>query len=189
MKHFKIAVAAGHSIDEPGVETKLEVEGESRILSEHRQACLVVHHLKRMFPRNYDLRWVTGDHEQKVSGINLIEPDLALEIHFNGFRNPIVGGAETLHDTGGESLTLAGKVQDRLVRHLGLRNRGIKPGWFQGDKSKGLVYFLWATDCPAIITEGLFLTNPEEAKLLLKPTTRYAYALGIAEGIIDYLEA
>jgi N-acetylmuramoyl-L-alanine amidase len=74
----------------------------------------------------------------------------AIEIHFNAGGGQ---GTETLYYPGsvlGEKYAQA--VQDQLWPVFG-KDRGVKEGWYQQDKSKGTLHFLKATHCPSIIVK------------------------------------
>lgn len=53
---------------------------------------------------------------------------VTLDIHFNASANSTATGVEVLvgDDAGAEDLTLASDVLDLVLKHTGLRNRGIK---------------------------------------------------------------
>lgn len=74
--------------------------------------------------------------------------------------------------------TLGGKVHEALVKACGRKNRGVK-------KSADL-YVLRATKMPAVLIEGGFMTNREEAKLLLSEEYRKQCAEGICKGVCSY---
>src|SRR5262249_14192938 len=59
-----------------------------------------------------------------------------------------------------------------------LTDRGVKSAMF---------YVLVGAQMPAILVEGSFITQPDEAEQLTKPEYRDALAEGIARGIAKYL--
>ena len=46
-----------------------------------------------------------------------------------------------------------------VLSPLLLPDRGAKPGWYQGDKENGALYFLEKTQMPAIIIEPGFFAD------------------------------
>lgn len=81
------------------------------------------------------------------------------------------------------SLELADAVQKNTVisarRYLPrLSDRGVRSAMF---------HVLVGAQMPAILLEGSFLTQPDEARLLTEPAYRDALAEGIARGIVNYL--
>jgi len=175
----KIAICAGHYPVKPG----LQANG----FSEHDEAVKVTKHLEKMLAKDgYEVRVTGGKLTDKVASINNFQSEIAIDIHFNGHEDDRVGGIETLHSGFLKSLRLAKCVQKRLVERLNRLNRDTKIGFYQGDPKRGLLYFLAHTHCPAIVTEGLFLSNAEEAMMLETENTHILYATAIAEGINDY---
>jgi N-acetylmuramoyl-L-alanine amidase len=74
-----------------------------------------------------------------------------------------------------EALTLASNIQNHLIRETGRLNRGVKTANF---------HELRETNMTAVLVEGGFMTNKEEATLLLSDDYRKKVALGVARGII-----
>lgn len=71
---------------------------------------------------------------------------------------------------------LAARIQARLMRVLpSTENRGVK---FRG------YYVLRKTCIPSVLAECGFLTNPEEARMILQPRFRQRLAQAIAQAII-----
>ena len=81
---------------------------------------------------------------------------------------------------GGEGQALASRIQTALVGGLSATDRGVK--------ERGL-YVTRHVRAPAVLVEGGFLSNPEEAKKLAGPAYRQRLAEAIAAGIVDYLNA
>ncbi len=81
----------------------------------------------------------------------------------------------TLDEYRRESVKLSEFILDEMVNATGLRRRGVKGARF---------YVIKHTLRPAVLVEMGFVTNPEEAKVLLCNTERIASS--IAEGIVSY---
>lgn len=81
---------------------------------------------------------------------------------------------------GGEGQALASRIQTALVGGLSATDRGVK--------ERGL-YVTRHVRAPAVLVEGGFLSNPEEAKKLNATAYRQRLAEAIAAGILDYLNA
>ena len=104
--------------------------------------------------------------------------DLFLSLHANGFIEPAAHGTEVWHFPGSCSgIRLARAVQQQIVRHLHTADRGVKPGTFT---------VLSATDCPAVLIETAFLSNPVDRVLLTSPPFQELFAAAIAAGIREY---
>lgn len=83
--------------------------------------------------------------------INQLNPKLVVSFHLNGFKDPYVGGTETLYYRTSTNGQYAAEVfQRRIVRALQLRDRGIKPS---------VLPQLWMVNAPIVILEPFFLTS------------------------------
>jgi N-acetylmuramoyl-L-alanine amidase len=71
-------------------------------------------------------------------------------------------------------------VTARVTRKYRIRDRGIKPGLF---------YVLALSKRPGVLVEAGFLSNPQEAKKMMKGTIIDAYAKSIARGIDQYFKS
>lgn len=105
--------------------------------------------------------------------------DIFVSIHNNSVDSPSAEGTEVLFfptSTGGKKL--AKLIQEELVASIGLKDRGIV--------ERSDLYVLNNTDMPAVIVEGAFISNPEEAKLLATDSFQQLFAQGVTNGIIRY---
>lgn len=118
-----------------------------------------------------------------------------VSIHFNGYGDPRVRGAEVYYNVdnhGEESRLLAETIQSKLISEVinttgyQLPDRGVKNDLWAG-KPYGH-FFSLRGDMPSVLVEAMFLTNPYEAFLLKQEETREAAAKGIAAGIVSYLK-
>lgn len=159
---------------------------------------------------------VAGDHadlEARVACANAAHAQLLVSLHFNGFSNPAVGGAETFYDDArpfsAQNLRLAQLVQSGVASQLAVAgwqvdDRGaiadstdIAPTLSDaaaayphllllGPAQAG--YFAHPSAMPGVLCEPLFLTNPEEAAIAASARGQTAIAQGIAHGIEQYLQ-
>ncbi len=115
-----------------------------------------------------------------------------VSIHFNG-GGPTFRGTETYFNpdnAGPDSLQLADSLQRHVVdalRSVGYStlDRGVKSDLLAG-KPYGH-FFSLRGGMPSVLVEGLFLSNPTEAALLLRDDVRQALAEGYVGGILEYL--
>lgn len=115
-----------------------------------------------------------------------------VSIHFNG-GPPSLRGTETYYNSenaGPESRRLAESLQAHVVtalREYGYEtaDRGAKEDLLAG-KPYGHFFSLRGS-MPSALVEGLFLSNPTEAALLLRADAREALARGYADGILAYV--
>ncbi|HYN36135.1 MAG TPA: N-acetylmuramoyl-L-alanine amidase [Actinomycetota bacterium] len=116
---------------------------------------------------------------ERARRANELNGDIFLSLHLNSHSEPIAEGASTYYfprSRAGE--VLAEVVKDRLV-HLGLRDC----------RSHARSYsILRETRMPAVLVEPAFISNPDEAKLLLDPDFRSTIAGAIASGVRQYFE-
>jgi N-acetylmuramoyl-L-alanine amidase len=138
------------------------------------------------FNANY-FEVATGTINQKTDFINCRadKNDLAIEIHFNSsalaYHNDNIQGAETLYFP--ESV--AGKktasiIQTAMCNAGNLKDRGIKEGWYQQDKAKGVIYFLKKTNCVSLVLEPEFIQRKQAIQAM-----RQAVAQAIADSLIS----
>lgn len=109
---------------------------------------------------------------------NQFGADLFVSIHCNAANKVSAKGTETYcYSFGGQGEKLARCIQQQIVDSLHTVDRGIKTANFQ---------VLRETECPAVLVELAFISNPDDEKLLADPDTRDTFARAIARGITDY---
>ena len=107
--------------------------------------------------------------------------EVFLSIHCNAFTKPAANGTETYYyPKSARDMALAQALQDGMLDHSGLRNRGVKEARF---------YVLHHSSMPAALVELAFITNPKEKKLLADENFQQEMALGICEGLTNYFAA
>lgn len=104
---------------------------------------------------------------------NVWGADLFVSIHANSFTGSDAYGTETyLHPYGGPvSLDYATRINNALVNHLGLHNRGVKTADFA---------VLRDTSMPAVLVETAFVSNPSDAEKLRNNPQGFANAIASA---------
>lgn len=108
---------------------------------------------------------------------NLSEADIFVSLHCNSVNNEKVSGTETLiYSFGGESEVLAECIQKEIVSTFNIVDRGIK--------ERPNLIVLKNTLMPAVLVEIAFISNDEDAKLLMHQKDEIARS--IARGITDY---
>lgn len=113
-------------------------------------------------------------------------PDAFVSIHFNSAPNKEAHGIEIFYyrseenkQRSSDSKALAKKVLDHMLEETGAKSRGVK----HGDLA-----VIRETAMPAILVEGGFLSNDQEAKSLKNGIYLKKLAWGIAQGIDAYLK-
>jgi N-acetylmuramoyl-L-alanine amidase len=84
-----------------------------------------------------------------------------------------------------ESTDLAERMQERLAKHLNTRYKGVKD---LGVKS-GPFWVLIGGDMPSVLIEISHLSNSQEESRLRTEGYRRDVALGLYQGILDYIES
>lgn len=112
--------------------------------------------------------------------------DLFVSVHFNSTRNPTAHGIEVFYYDNREnrvrassSKKLAEAVLKKVINQTSAVTRGVKKGNF---------YVIRETTMPAILVEGGFISNPEERAQLRTREYQEKIALGIAEGIDQFMK-
>lgn len=137
-----------------------------------------------------------GSLTDKVSWLNERGCDLVMEIHFNSVAGGGATGCETLYYPGSErGKEAAVLVQKKVVQGMQNPDRGVKEGWYKQDRP-GVVdwygdedgdetplYFLKATNCPALILEPEFIQQYGHIR-----NSRRRGAQAICDGIFEVLD-
>lgn len=104
--------------------------------------------------------------------------DLFVSIHCNAASNYSARGTETYcYSFNTKGANLAQCINDQIVNSLGTVDRGVKTAKY---------YVLKETDCPAVLVETAFISNPDDEKLLIGNIEAFAHA--IARGVTDSLQ-
>lgn len=175
IQKMKISIDPGHSGPyEPGACVEGVTEAQVVLAIAERTGCI----LKKsghevLLTRIGDIKDDSLLWRAEVA--NLWGASLFVSLHANSFPDPAAHGTEVWHYPGStEGIRLARSIQHKIVRRLHTSDRGIKPGGFT---------VLSATDCPAVLIETAFLSNPVDRILLTSPQFQEQFAVAIAEGI------
>lgn len=131
---------------------------------------------------------VNISNRQRAELANRAHADLFVRIHLDGMPGSSASGTSMLYPAvntwtkpiAARSRVAAGIVHARLVRALGLPNRGLVA---RGD----LTGFNWAK-VPAVLPELAFMSNARDDRLLASSAGQDKAARGLADGIAAYLE-
>ena len=104
--------------------------------------------------------------------------DLFLSIHCNSFPRVEAEGTETHYFPGSQKgERLARCIQYRISDALLTEDRGVKASNFE---------VLRETDCPAVLIECGFISNPVDRLMLTDALEQWRIGAAIAEGVEDY---
>ena len=137
---------------------------------------------------------------QRVAFAELKKADLFVSLHFNSFSNGAESGLETYcftplgmtshvtrnyadevnvtfpnNDFDIENLLLAHDMHRAMIRKTGRKDRGIRRARF--------MTVLRDQKRPAVLLEGGYISNPEEAKLIATPEYRQKLAEAVVEAL------
>ena len=131
---------------------------------------------------------------------NAARADLLIAVHNNIAVNRATGGPSTFYSDertySGRSARLARVIQDEMVSALGaFASRDWQP--FDHGALRYPYYVLRdfdpprlrrPTQMPAVLSEGMFLSNPLELQLLQRPEVRQAMAVAYYDAVAGYLD-
>lgn len=121
------------------------------------------------------------DMKNRVALIDSSGADLAVSIHQNSYREEYVKGAQVFYyATSLQGKAIAELMQKTLAETLDKENR-------REAKANDSYYLLKKTQTPIIIAECGFLSNREEAELLLDEAYQDRVAWAIHLGILRYV--
>ena len=144
--------------------------------------------------KGYKVIMVRNSHNVNISNseraqvANNANADAFIRIHCNGAENKAANGALTMCQTKNNpycgqlysmSRSLSQKVITRLCEATGANNKGI----LESDTMSGIN---WCS-VPVTIVEMGFMSNSKEDKLLVQDAYQDKLAVGIANGVIEYL--
>lgn len=119
------------------------------------------------------------DNNARYTYANQMGGNLLVSIHLNGFSDPNVDGTQTMYGKRTKDYAFAGVMQNALTSQLtGINDRGI---------SQFASGVLLKSNMPSVITEAVFMSNPDEAQALASGTRQPQIAQGIANGITIWL--
>jgi N-acetylmuramoyl-L-alanine amidase len=151
------------------------------------------------------------DAEARVACANAAGAKALLSVHFNGFDDPTVGGAETYFDAArqfsSENVRLAALVQQGLINALhgagwAVPDRGVLTDDGAGNAyaaeaiAYGHLFLLgpeqpgWndlPSSMPGALTEPLFITRPSEGDVAASAAGQKTIAAGLANGLDAFM--
>jgi N-acetylmuramoyl-L-alanine amidase len=105
--------------------------------------------IQRVYRRTY---------KELPSDINTFEPDFVISLHCNAFNTKTSGTEVLYYYKSQNGKKMAEVLQEPLLKHLGLSDRGIRP---RTSEDRG-GYLLRYTKAPCIIAEPFFIDNDDD---------------------------
>lgn len=157
---MKIAIVVGHNVRAQGAvratdgRTEYDWNGDLADMIEE----ISPHHVEVF--RRTPAGGYSAEIDRVYREVDAWGADVSLELHFNAFTASSQG-CETLSSGTNGSMILATHVHGEILRHLPVRDRGIKTvkAHQRGGRS------LWAGRAPAVLLEPYFGSNPEECHM------------------------
>lgn len=153
------------------VKTELEASGYTVYMTREEDAALC--------EGNEKSKKLT-DMKNRVAFIEEKSPRLSVSIHQNSFSAGTKGAQVFYYSESKEGKALASVIQQSVREAVGDENRRV-------EKANDSYYMLRKVQCPLVIVECGFLSNPQEEALLLDSAYQKKMAHGICEGIENFL--
>lgn len=124
-----------------------------------------------------------ADMKKRIAIMEEYEPHIAVSIHQNSYPDASVKGPQVFYYTGSSGGEILAKcIQESFSLAVGEENNTRQA------KANGDYYLLLHTPSVCVIAECGFLSNPQEADLLVTEDYQKKIADAVAEGIAAYLE-
>lgn len=175
----KVFIGVGHGGNDPGAVGYLVEKDVNLKMAKACAEYLKNNGVKVAMSRTRD---ENDDISEEIRECNAFDPDLAIDVHNNAGGGD---GFEVLHSiVGGTSKKLAQNIEAE-VKKIGQNSRGLKTK----KNSAGSDYFgfVRCTKCPAVIVEGVFVDNKEDAKAADTDAECKAFGEAYAKGILKTL--
>jgi N-acetylmuramoyl-L-alanine amidase len=117
----------------------------------------------------------------RVAAAARADADVLISIHNNALPdgiNPFLHNGSSVYYNHPRSIPLARDIQQALLERIGLRDLGIGRG------DLALVRGTWM---PSVLTEGLFMSIPDQEASLRSSRGQQLYALAVLEGLRRFL--
>ncbi len=125
----------------------------------------------------------TEDQYNRLDLINSTPNAVFLSIHQNEYTSPEPFGGQALYAGTRGSEEFGKSLQEMLVKHLIPGNRR------SADRIQGTIFLMNNIECPAVLVECAFLSNPEEEALLYTDNYRTKIAAVLTAGFLQNREA
>lgn len=173
-----VVIDPGHGGDDPGAQSVLGYwEKDVNLKIAHRLAsCLRDGGVEVIMTRENDMYPTL---EERAALANRVKADLFVSIHCDSNGDRLHQGFTVYR---ARSASWGSKKVGRLLE-THLSNAGIPSKGLRGADYRVLVQ----TECPAVLVECGFMSNYDEAALLMDPWYQNKLARTLADGILEYL--
>lgn len=122
-----------------------------------------------------------ADMNRRIEIMEGASPDLVVSIHQNSYHDPSVCGPQVFYYHASEKGKRAAEILQASFDEVEEINNRRKP------KANDNYYLLLHTSMPMVIAECGFLSNPDEAALLIQEAYQEKLAKALTKGILKYL--
>lgn len=120
------------------------------------------------------------DLNRRLAIIKAADPKLVVGIHQNSFTSQEIHGAQVFFDKKSKDAAVAAEIMQKSLLSFDSENTRVA-------KSDQNYYMLAKSTAPTLIVECGFLSNPQEADLLIQEEYQNKVAQSIYQGILDFL--
>lgn len=175
----KVFLGVGHGGNDPGASKYLVEKDVNLVMAIACRDYLEKNGVQVLMSRTKDENDPLTD---EIKECNAFNPDLAIDIHNNAGNGD--GFEAYYHYKGGSSKSLALNIEEE-VKAIGQNSRGCKTKL----NSSGNDYFgfIRQTLCPAVIVEGCFVDNQNDAQIANTEEKQRAFGYAYARGILTTL--
>lgn len=174
----RIVIDPGHGGKDPGATsktTKVQEKALALKTSLNLRDSLVKKGYEVIMTRDADYYPTVPD---RAVLANQMDADVFISVHYNSTTKPTVYGIETWAYNTPDNNALAEALHRNIIGSTGARNRGVKDG-------RKLIV-LNTTKVPAVLLELGFLSNPNEARLVMQEHYQKTLVQAITKGVDDY---
>ena len=175
----KVFLGVGHGGNDPGASKYLVEKDVNLVMAKACRDYLEANGIQVLMSRIKDENDPLTD---EIKECNAFNPDLAVDIHNNA------GGGDGFeayyHYKGGSSKALALNIEEE-VKAIGQNSRGCKTKL--NSSGKDYFGFIRQTLCPAVIVEGCFVDNQNDAQIANTEEKQRAFGYAYARGILTTL--
>lgn len=174
-----VVIDTGHGGSDPGttsISNKHEKDFNLALSLKVQELLLKEPEIEVLMTRDRD---VYPTRTERVQLANTLNADVFVSIHGNSvLESPQANGTETYYYQRSSSKQLANAIHKRLIKAIGLKDRGVKDKSFQ---------VIRETKMAAVLLEIGFLSNISDEKAMISNTVQYKAAQAIVDGIKEYL--
>lgn len=186
---MRVCIDPGHGGKYSGAVYKELVERSLNTLLAANVAAVLSAKHKIFITRLGDNAYIKNGDRAKYA--NSIDADVFISVHHNASSTHRGNGFEVLHyPFSRKGIRLASALVRKVCDNWNIKCRGIKPGYYRGDKSKGVLSVLKRTKMPAILIEAFFVDGSEDYKRFNHSHVLYRlnYYKLIAKSILEVLD-